>query len=292
MIYCIGDSLTAGTAFGNTLSYPGKLQELTGEEVRNYGIGGESSRTVAIRVGARPLIVDEASEISALAGKMTFLSLSDEEGQEPDILKQNQEDTLLDCLNPVILEGVDGIITRESRGFTFVRRQVGQSVHVPKGSLVTTQIGSLDLSQDIGILWMGTNDDVSMEKVHQLIENIQLILKRLGSHRYIVIGLTADSILPEVDAVNQVLKDTFSEHFYDFRSYLLAHGLEDGGMTFSEEDREKIARKELPACLMKAPDLDYVHGNEIFFSLLAKELYKKLIELSYLQEDEHGNEKI
>lgn len=293
MINCFGDSLTAGTAFGNSLSYPAVLAKLTGEQVHNYGIGGESSKTVAIRTGSSPLIVDEYTEIPAMAGKMTFVSLSDVDGNEPEILKQIQEDTLDDCLNPVTIEGGEGMLTRSLHGFSFVRRTAGTTLQVSVGTKVIPRLQRMDFSKDVNLFWLGTNDYTSMSNVEAVIGNIRTIIDRCGSDRYVVIGLTAKSYMPEVEAVNQRFAQEFQEHFYDFLDYIQKDGIKDAGIPISETEEEALKSGLIPACFMKAPEIDRVHGNEIFFTLLGKELHTKLKALNYIQEDSyHGEENV
>ncbi len=135
-INCFGDSLTAGTAWGNKLSYPAVLAGLTGMKVNNYGVGGESSFTIASRIGAQPLKLMDPVAIPAEAGCEILVELGDVFGQPSGVLYQVQEDTGDDCINPVSLCGVDGRLIRRADSLYFERQEPGMEVAAKEGSLV------------------------------------------------------------------------------------------------------------------------------------------------------------
>lgn len=57
IIECWGDSLTVGFN-GDGVTYPDVLAELSGAQVRNYGVSGETSLEIAARQGGIPMQVN------------------------------------------------------------------------------------------------------------------------------------------------------------------------------------------------------------------------------------------
>lgn len=281
-INCFGDSLTAGTAWGNALSYPRVLASLTGIKVNNYGIGGESSFTVASRMGAQPLKLMAPVTIPPGAGVEVPVALGDVFGQPSGVLRQVQEDTGDDCINPVRLEGVEGRLLRHEDSLYFVRESSGEEVEAKAGSCVATRLSGGDYSGDINIFWAGTNDHASPDNAAAVIANLRAMIDFAGSGRYIVIGLTALGLMPRVARVNEMLAEAFGEHFYDIRSYILGLDIVKENNPFYGQDLLDRDRGEIPASYMKAPKYDRVHCNEKFYALLGAQLYEKLGKMNYI----------
>lgn len=291
VINCWGDSLTAGCAYENKLSYPTALQNaLSDYKVNNFGIGGEATKTILQRMGASPLTVgattDKKEEFALPADSQQteqFAILGDD-STEAGILMQIQEDTNEDCINPVIVDGMECTLSRRGMFYCLSRNDSTEEATIKSGTTILPQASFGNYSADINIIWAGTNDRATPETVSKTIENIQTMIDYLDSDRYIVVGLTALSYMPEVEKVNQALADAFGEHFYDFRNYVLKRGLKDAGIKATKKDKKDIKDGEIPRSFMKAPDpdVDHVHGNEAFYQLLANELVKKLKELQYI----------
>ncbi len=292
VINCWGDSLTAGTAYENKLSYPAALQNaLSDYTVNNFGIGGENSRTIAQRMGASPLTIgvttEKKEEFTLPSGtdRSEQFNILGEDSTEASILKQVQEDTGKDCLNPVMVNGTECTLSRQGMFYCLSHADSGEKMTFKTGDRIVPQASFGNYSNDINIIWAGTNDRAKPETVSKTIANIQTMIDYLGSDRYVVIGLTALSYMPEVAKVNEALAEAFGEHFYDFRSYILENGLQDAGIKATKEDKKDLKIGEIPTSFMNAPDpsSDHVHGNEAFYQLLANELVKKLQEMQYIQ---------
>lgn len=275
-INCFGDSLTAGTAWGNTMPYSAVLERLTGIKTNNYGIGGESSFTVASRIGAMKVTL-MADAVFDKDDTSVPVALGDIFMQPTRLLCQVRENDGDDLVNPVKLGNCDGVLERCNNILYFTRNNTGRPEVIPKGSNLVTRLSHCDFSQDINIFWVGTNDYASTDNVCAVIANIKAMIQRTAGTRYIVIGMTAKSYMPEIEAVNKMLADEFKEHFYDFRKYILSLPVTD------ESDAVDAAAGEIPGSYMKALQYDHVHGNEKFFSLLGAQLYNKIKELGYLK---------
>lgn len=278
-INCFGDSLTAGTAWGNTMPYSAVLEKLTGIKTNNYGIGGESSFTVASRIGAMKVtlmndVVFKDGEKGPAAAELGDIYM-----QPSGLLRQVRENDGDDLVNPVSLGGCEGTLERAGDVLYFTRKEAGGELVIPKGSSLVTRLAHNDFSDDINIFWVGTNDYASTDNVCAVAANIRSMIQRTKSSRYIVIGMTAKSYMPEIEKVNEMLAEEFKEHFYDFRSYILKLPVT------SETDKADVLNGEIPGSYMKALQYDHVHGNEKFFGLLGAQLYNKLKELGYYKEE-------
>ncbi|MGN0370251.1 MAG: hypothetical protein ACI4EW_06865 [Butyrivibrio sp.] len=285
-INCFGDSLTAGTAFGNSLSYPAVLHRLTGLTVNNYGIGGENSMTIAVRVGALPLnavfCAGRTAEFMDAGGKEGFpVTLRTDNDMTPGLLKQVKEDTGEDLVNPVTIPGHKGRLIRREEKYYFIPDEPMEEI--PEEVSVKTYLSGMDFSDDINIFWAGTNDYASMSNVDEVTDNIDRMIRFTASDRYLVIGLTAKEYMPELTAVNEVLRHKYNSRFLDFHEYLVENAATLDCIGLSSDDIETLKLGEMPDGLMKAPCYDHVHGNEKFFELLGNRVYGKLLDLNYLR---------
>ena len=280
-INCFGDGLTEGTAGGNTMPYTKLLEGLTGKKVNNYGIFGESSFAVGSRLGALPMTLLAPAFLDGKAGTGIPVAIGDIFKQPVQILEHIQSSGE-DLINPVTIDGIEGTLSRKREVLYFERNEDGESVTIPEGTNVYTVLSTKDYSDDINIFWVGTGDHASTDNAIAVISNLHAMIDFTKSERYIVIGLTAKSVMPQVDEVNKMLADEFGEHFYDFRSYLLESPAVKEGNVFYEQDMKDIGNGEIPSSLMKNPAADHVHGNEKFNSLLGAGLFRKMMSLSYI----------
>ncbi len=131
----IGDSLTWGDGSTAGNSMPAQFQRLTGREVVNLGVSGQTSTQIAARLGAVPLQVSLAGNIPATTtpvaisnwyapSRPTFTS-----AQVAPLNSANS--SVARWLTGTIL-GVHGMLLKDaSDGYTFVRDAAGPSVAVP-----------------------------------------------------------------------------------------------------------------------------------------------------------------
>ena len=169
-INCFGDSLTAGTAWGNTMPYSAVLERLTGIKTNNYGIGGESSFTVASRIGAMKVTL-MADAVFDKDDTSVPVALGDIFMQPTRLLCQVRENDGDDLVNPVKLGNCDGVLERSDNILYFTRNNTGRPEMIPKGSNLVTRLSHCDFSQDINIFWVGTNDYASTDNVCAVIRS-------------------------------------------------------------------------------------------------------------------------
>ncbi|OLA82407.1 MAG: hypothetical protein BHW44_11300 [Roseburia sp. 40_7] len=266
-IICWGDSLTYGQG-GEGTTYPSVLEEDYQAEVINYGIQGETARQIGIRMGAFPMSVG-TFEIPAETVPVE-VSLW-QWGEDPIMMR------LGDCaINPCTIAGVKGTLSyrAEEVKYYFTRQEAGESVPVPEGTEVETFAAMDKKDSDIIVLFAGTNLPPDKDTVGELISLEKQMIEYLGTEQYIILGLTSKTYIP--------LKEAFGEHFLDIRSYILQHGLEDAGITPTEQDQKDIADGEIPSSIR----VDDIHGNAAFYKIIGEQVGKKLEELGYLTEQD------
>lgn len=153
---------------------------------------------------------------------------------------------------------------------------------VPEGTEVETFAAMDKKDSDIIVLFAGTNLPPDKDTVGELINLEEQMIEYSGTEQYIVLGLTSKTYIPDVEPINEALKEAFGEHFLDIRSYMLQHGLEDAGITPTEQDQKDIADGEIPSSIR----VDDIHGNAAFYKIIGEQVGKKLEELGYLTEQD------
>ncbi len=273
-IICWGDSLTYGQG-GNGVTYPSVLEEKLNLEVKNYGIQGETARQIGIRTGAFPMAVevfDVPAETIPVAVSLW------QWGEDPIMMR------LGDCaINPCYISGIEGTLSyhAEDNKYYFTRTEPGDARTVAGGTEIETFASRDKRKSDIIVLFAGTNLPPDKNTVGELIDMEQQMLAYLETERYVVIGLTSKSLIPDVEPINEALSYEFGEHFLDIRSYLLENGLKDAGIEPTQQDEQDIAAGEIPSSLR----VDVVHGNEAFYRIIGEQVCLKLEELGYITEE-------
>lgn len=274
-IICWGDSLTYGQG-GNGVTYPSVLSEKLNLEVINYGIQGETARQIGIRMGAFPMSAG-AFEIPAESIPVE-VSLW-QWGEDPIMMR------LGDCaINPCYISGVAGTLSyqAEDNKYYFTRLEEGEAKTVAEGTEIETFASKDKRKSDIVVLFAGTNLPPDKDTVGELIEREKQMLAYLEAERYVVIGLTSKTLIPDIEPINEALAEAFREHFLDIRMYLLEHGLQDAGITPTEQDKKDIEEGEIPSAIR----VDEVHGNEAFYRIIGEQVLLKLEELGYITEED------
>lgn len=276
VVSCWGDSLTAGVG-GEGVTYPKVLSQLSKLAVYNYGVGGESSKSIAIRQGAIAVYTKEL--IIPKDIKDVEISLYDEQGDNIKLGVQGDSG-----LNPCEINSVIGkiIYNNEDGKMYFRREQSGEEVHVESGTKLITS-GSKDKdSSDILVIFSGSNDGIKISNIEYTIEIQKKMINYSGIEKYIVIGLTSKNAINDVEQVNEVLKQEYGDKFIDVRKYILENGLAEVGIETTEQDKIDIKNGEIPSSLR----IDSIHGNSNFYKLIGNKVYEKIIELGYINDEQ------
>lgn len=272
-IYCIGDSLTIGSG---SSSYPTALSSMTGFSINKFG--GQTDKTIdlAIKLGRTEVYTNDVTIPSSV--EEVPITIYNNKGEEIDVLKGE-----LGNFKNVEINGVSGTLNYNttSEKHTFTRNEKGKKVTISSLTKIKSTLPEFE-DNSIAIIFTGTYDPNINNGIFRTITYQRAIINQLGTKKYIVISLTSKRRFPIVKDMNSVLKEEHGEHFLDFRSYLLEHGLEDAGITPTEQDKKDLEKGYIPSSLLK----DDVNGNSKFNELLAKQLVEKMIELKYIKEDQ------
>lgn len=276
-IICWGDSLTHGilTAFDNLAEYPypRRLSQLTGMEVKNYGIGAEAAEAIAIRQGGLLLAVKPFT-IPAGTTPVAIELISDLNGTPAPVAVYG-----LAGINPVTVGGIEGDILRYGNTIYFTRRESGDSVTLKGITRVNTFAMKDKRDNDIMVIWSGHNNDYVNGQGDKLISVIDKMIKYHGSDRYIIVGMTAERRAPAYKDINAALAEKYGDKFIDAQSYLADPvRLTELGITPSARDIDYLSRGWTPPSLLAADDL---HLNQAGYDIIAQLVYKKITELGY-----------
>lgn len=274
---CWGDSLTAsGGSSDSNHTYPRVLARISGIPTRNYGVGGETSGHIAMRQGALPLYI--APFTIPAAAEPVKVQLLDGDMDHTDLGYFGNSG-----LSPITVAGVRGTFYYSSQDdcyyFTRDEDEFYEEIKVTVPTRVVTTGMADRKTNDIQVIFIGTNNGYSVNSVHKLIDTQRKMVEFSGSDKYIIVGMTCLDRMPDIADINAALGAEWGDNFLDIRTYMLTEGLEYLGIEPTEEDLADIERGEIPASLRS----DDTHGNDYFYQLLAEQVYQKAIELGYLE---------
>lgn len=272
-IICWGDSMTEGTG-GDGVTYPDVLAELSGAIVKNYGVYNDFASTVAARSGGSPQHVEDLGTIPAECVPARANVVGDD-GHWDMICNFGDAG-----LNPCVVAGVEGnfSIDGETGERFFTRLTPGDPVEVPDGTPIITYAMRDKRDDDILVIWSGNSDHVGPDGMSEIIARQQSMLDYYGCDRFVIIGFQDNKAIPDVKGDNEIFKEHWGEHFLNTYDYLLAHGLEDAGITPTEQDIADINAGDTPTSLRS----DEVHGTADMYKIIGRLVYEKLIELGYI----------
>ena len=281
-IVCIGDSLTAGTG-GEGVSYPSYMEELLWEDslyipVRNLGVGGENTVTIAGRMSALPFKVSGFTlPADTTPVEISFLA---EKNKSIAPLRQGEAG-----LNPCRIAGVEGRISIEQEDpksaeytYYFTRTESGEEVAVEEGTTVETN--AKDAYKDgIFIVFMGENG--GFDSIEDLVAQQKAILslQEKNKGKYIVVGITSGTAAERAE-LEAAMRAEYGERYVNLREYLSSDGVYDAGIEPTESDLAQMAEGKIPDCLLS----DDVHFTKKGYTVIAKKLYAYMMELGYFDE--------
>lgn len=262
-VYCVGDSLTLGAA--NQTSYPEYLKQNIDNSVTTIGDANINSAALAIKLGSISIYVNNIT-IPADTTDVA-IALLDDKGAAQNAIVQSQT-SIEDCS----ISGIEGTITynAQSKALTFKRKTKGESVKITQ--LTQVQVTKPEIKENnIVILYTGSYE----QSVGGSLINYQKeIIKAFNTDKYIVVSLTQN----DRNETNNLLKETYGNHYLDFKSYLLEKGLADANITATAKDQQSLTNKNVPESLLA----DSLNGNSQYNELLAKQIINKMKELGYI----------
>lgn len=273
-VICWGDSLTEGTG-GDGTSYPSVLEDLSGCEVKNYGVYNDRASLIAARQGANPQRAKDLSYISAEPQKQKVNIVGENGAWE---MWLNFGDA---GVNPCYIDGVEGTLSIDPDTGTryFTRTSAGEAVSVTKGKFETIAMRDMR-DDDILVIWSGSSDGLFADgNINDIIKYQRSMLEYAHCEDYIIINFTAKcNIGDDIDEWNRRLEAEYGEHCLDIRSYLMEHGLEDAGIEATPEDIKAMEEGHAPQSLRS----DEGHFNAAGYKVIGKQVYKKLLEMGYI----------
>lgn len=263
-IYCVGDSLTLGAA--NQTSYPDYLKKNVDNSITTIADENINSAALAIKLGTLNTYVNNIT-IPADTTDVA-ITLLDDKGVQQTAISQSQTN-----IENCSIEGIEGTISynEQTKALTFKRKNKGESVKITK--LTQVQVTKPEIKENsIVILYTG-----SYEKSvgGSLITYQKEIIKAFNTDKYIVVSLTQN----DRNETNNLLKETYGDHYLDFKAYLLEKGLSDANIQPTAKDQQNIATNNVPASLLA----DQLNGNSQYNELLANQIINKLKTLGYIQ---------
>lgn len=271
-INCIGDSFVVGDT---KTSLANALASQTNFSVNKFGGYYDQSIDIAIRMGSVKVYTNNVTIPST--SSPVHLKLYNKDGEELDVLKNSGSN-----FSSVEIDGISGKLKydQETKDHTFTRDQNGEEKNINSLTQITAQFPEYN-EDDIAIIFTGTYDPQIANGIFRTITYQRAMLNKLNTKRYIVVSLTSKRKMPIVRDMNKVLAEEHGEHFLDFRTYLLEHGLKDANITPTKQDELDLENGYIPTSLLKD---DKVNGNSKFNQLLAEQIIKKMIELEYIDE--------
>ena len=295
-IICWGDSLTAGyvppTYTGIECPYPEALAKISGLTVINYGVSSETSTQIAMRQGGK-VVYAMPFTIPADCTEVEFYPI-DEYGNPAEIgyYGATKEDVKFSkyygykAINEVTIAGVKGTLTVNQRTDTwyFKRSEPGEEVYVNRYTQIVTYGMADRQSNDITVIWAGSNDFHTGGTIEEIVENIKSMIAYAETDRYVIINFTAKNLpISDINGANAKLKEEFGDHVVDVYSFFLDlsenGALAEAGITPTAQDLDDIANGIPPQSLRS----DSLHGNNIFYGQVAQKVYNKILELGYLK---------
>lgn len=271
-ISCWGDSKTQGGQESG-ISYPSILQGLLEENnynipVYNFGAHGERSTEIMQRQGARELVV-QPFVIPASAQEEVKISINSR-------LRVPEAG----C-NPCLICGVEGNIRHDwddstQKTFYFQRLADGNSQRVEKATAVITD-AMRNHRNDVLVMDIGYNGGFS--GVQDWINQYKEMIDYSECKEYIVIGRASHRYATSV-SMEKAFTQAFGNRYISLSRYYVEHGLEDAGITPTAEDINNISVGVPPMSLF----LDIDHENAYGYTIKAKLVYEKLLELGILSQ--------
>ena len=277
IIDCYGDSLTQGAPVYGDLTYPAQLKLLVGDKytVNQQGIGGNTVQDILARQGAYLAVVAPFT-IPADSTPVNIVLTSSQDGR----LIRWAQNNLATKVNPVYINGVEGTLVETTDDsdvyhYTFSRKEAGNEVEIKRPTFLITS-KSLTTKEDIQILWIGQNGKWNSED--ELVEMFKAAISHMSGlqKRYICVGLSSGTKESRA-TLERKMSVAFGNHYINIRDYLVAFGLDDAGISATDQDKQDISSGKVPTSLRA----DGVHFTADGYKVIAKVIYQRGKELGY-----------
>lgn len=276
-ILCWGDSLTAG-AGGNGTTYPKTLQTLLGSlySVQNFGVGGENSLGISARQGGIPVLLKRDVTLPATTDVVIIGDRSDSgiisswNSSNIRILLQGGHRNVNNCF----IQNIECKLnfTGGSDGFYTLRRvhPADSETLLPASSEIKTFSSLNDTDEYANIFFIGQNGGWSNPT--DLVNQYNALIDFSENEKYLIVGLTSGTATSR-KTLETVFVEYFKEKYINMRAYLSEQGLQDAGITPTQQDLEYMQEGKVPPSLL----VDNVHFNATGYKLIAKKVHERFI---------------
>lgn len=288
-----GDSTTSTGTDG--LSWPLRLQnEITTHNVKNMAISGEFTTSTSCRQGGNQAHVKTAFTIPATCTEVE-VALESKDKQT----FSNGPVLSTGCnYNPVTISNIEGSISCKNNKYYFTRYKEGNEVQVNANTEVISKTSEVRKNDDVMIIYLGTNSGWN-DTPSKLLAQIQSMVDYYQGTKYIITtGATGYRLRNEstraiTTEVETLFTNTFGEHYFSLRQYLIDNSLTENNLTATDVDKSRIALGQVPSSiLMGASDLnagkaggdgvDDTHYNTYGLESVKNAFKSKLISLGYI----------
>lgn len=266
-ISCWGDSFNIA-ANQQTPSFGAYIAAACQTYVFNVASNKDNIEMVAGRQGGVPMIVGPC-DIPAKKESVE-ITLTNEYGTEltPDFSKNGG-------LNPVTINGVEGVVSSINGKYYFTRSQSGYETFVYQPTPIQTRAMGIR-NNDTSIFFIGSVD--KLESKDRMIEIYQKMAKALNTDKFLVIGPVSGDTA-KVNEYNQALAAAFGNKYLDLHSYICSDQiLNDNKFKLNEENKKMAANGQIPKAFLLDPE----HFNQTANEAIGKRISKKLLELKYV----------
>ena len=314
-IVCWGDSLTAphcGKGIKGDIkrlvkynfAYPEYLEDMIGDEyeIINGGVGGENTLTIMARQGAYPMklahdvVIFKSDEIKfkTLIGNNdipAFISSYNGKRVSP-LLQCGWEEDSPAQINPCTINDKNFQISSEAK----IWKEEGKykleynyfidaddewmaSDTIKAGSIVNTYAMKNLRNKYANVFFIGQNGGFA--DAADLIRQLNAMIKYSKSMRYIVISFhKPNGVMKTISRMKEMedsLNQSFGQHYINLREYMVNKGLTDAGLEPTQEDKDSIAKGQVPPQMMT----DGCHFTTKGYEEIAKLVFDKIKELGY-----------
>jgi hypothetical protein len=185
-------------------------------------------------------------------------------------------------LNPVYIGDIEGTLAKKEDKWVFNRASAGESVTINRPTAIRTYHDINHNSPYLMTIFMGQNDGTKYnsdntninDNLVELIRKHRLMIEHSHAENVIVLGLSSGTAESR-SAYESAMRKEFGRYFISLREYLTAYGLEDRGLTATEEDITAIENGQVPPQLLS----DSVHYAVDTRTIIGDMVYKKCKEL-------------
>lgn len=307
-IVCWGDSLTAphGTRqrIKGNVEYPKCLEGMLSDEYKviNAGVGGETTLTIMARQGAYPMMLahdvtifngDESKYDTFIGNRDVDAFVSSYNGKQvTPLLQCGWDEDSPAHINPCRIDGKqfwlsseahfwleEGKYQFEYNYYIKPQNEIETTDTLKAGSIINTYAMEHLRGKYANVFFIGQNG--GFEDVADLIKQLQAMIKYSQCDRYIIISFhKPNNVIQTISRMREMedsLQQCFGEHYINLRQHLVTQGLSMAGLQATQEDKDSIAKGQVPPQLLS----DGVHFTKAGYRDIAELVYSKMKELHY-----------